>query len=667
MIGIRISAALLIVTISAVPVPAQPASDSWKDQGILNLTRSPNAKLHSVPIRAVTIKEGFWAERRKANVDRSIPSMRDTLIANGRMENFRRLTGRSQAAQVGPVFADAHVYKWLEAAAFALQSGNPQLRKSTDEIIDDIIAVQEPDGYLNTYYVEDRKSLRMTPSTQSTGHEVYNIGHLLQAAIAYYRATGDRKLLDACIKFFDNFLIKDFGPEPAKKPLVSGHPGTELALVELYRITGEKRYLDLAGYLLRGDPERMPFPPARYVYMFCGIPFTSRTKLEGHAVRAMYATAGAADYYLETGDQSYWKELGTLWDDLVTSKMYITGGVGARSSGEAFGDPYELPNLKAYGESCAAIGNMMFNWRLLAATGEARFTDVIERVLYNGINSGMSLDGTTFCYRNPLEYEPSLGKIRNAWYTTNCCPSNLQRIFASLPGYLYSTSGDGLYVHLFQDSELDWHLQNGTGLKVSQKTNYPWDGNVDFTVSPAQASEFTVYLRIPGWAATAQVSVNGHAVEGANAGAYLPIRRRWSAGDKVRLQLDMTSQVIVSNPQVAENNGRVAIQRGPLVYCLEQIDQPGVKSLNDVAVVLSKSPGQEFRPEFRQNLLGGVMVLHHTGAAYQKTLAEQSLYQTFLRSTQRRTRPATLTFIPYYAWSNREPTSMQVWVPYIER
>jgi len=664
----RISLIVPLVSLAAAPLLAQPASQSWKDQGILNLTRSPQAKLRNIPVRAVTITSGFWAERRKANVERSIPSMRDTLVANGRMENFRRLTGKSKAEQTGPVYADAHIYKWLEAAGFALQSGeNPGLRKMTEDIIDDIVAVQEPGGYLNTYYIGDRKSQRMLPSTQSTGHEVYNIGHLLQAGIAYYRATGDRKALDASIRFFDDFVIKDYGPEASKKPLVSGHPGTELALIELYRITGEKRYLDMAGYLLRGDPERMPFPKSRYVYMFCGIPFTSRTQLEGHAVRSMYAATGAADYYLETGDKTYWKTLQTLWNDLVSSKMYITGGVGARSSGEAFGDPYELHNLRAYGESCAAIGNMMWSWRMLAATGEARFTDVIERVLYNGINSGMSLDGTTFCYRNPLEYDPSSGKIRNAWYTTNCCPSNLQRIFAALPGYMYSTSSDGLYVHLYQNSEMNWPLENGTGLKVSQKTDYPWDGNVDLTVSPARASEFTVFLRIPGWATTAQVAVNGQAVSGAKAGEYLPVRRRWSPGDKVRVQFDMTPQVIVANPRLADDNGRVAIQRGPLVYCLEQMDQPKVPSLNDVAVVISRNPGQEFQPEFRRDMLGGVVVLHHAGAVVNNPTANEPLYQLFTRAMQRSTRPAALTLIPYYAWANREPTAMQVWMSYVQR
>jgi DUF1680 family protein len=664
----RISPILPLLAFAAAHSAAQPAAESWKDQAIVNLTRSPGAKLHGVPIRAVTIDTGFWAQRRKANVERSIPSMRDTLVANGRMENFRRLTGRSKAAQTGPVYADAHVYKWLEAAGFALQSGaNPGLRKMTDDIIDDILAAQEPGGYLNTYFVDAHKPERMTPATQSTGHEVYSIGHLLQAGIAYYRATGDRRVLNACIRFFDDFLLKDYGAEASKKPLVSGHPGTELALAELYRITGEKRYLDLAGYLLRGDPERMPFPQSRYVYMFCGIPFTSRTQLEGHAVRAMYAITGAADYYLETGDQGYWKTLNVLWKDLVTSKMYITGGVGARSSGESFGDPYELPNGRAYSESCAAIGNMMWNWRMLAATGEARFTDVIERVLYNGINSGMSLDGTTFCYRNPLEYDPSSGKIRNAWYTTNCCPSNLQRIFASLPGYMYSTSSEGLYVHLYQNSEMNWRLENGVAVQVSQKTNYPWDGGVDLTVAPARAAEFTVFLRIPAWAASAQVAVNGKPVSGAKAGQYLPVRRSWAAGGRIRLQFDMTPQVVVANPRATENYGRVALQRGPLVYCLEQMDQPNVTALNDVAVVLGKDPGRDFQPEFRKDLLGGVVVLHHAGAMLDTPTATQPLYQLFKRMELRGTRPAALTFIPYYAWANREPAAMQVWVPYLQR
>ncbi len=327
-------------------------------------------------------------------------------------------------------------------------------------------------------------------------HELYCLGHLLQAGIAYYRATGDRKLLDIGIRFVD-YLTANFGPE--KRPLLTGHPELEMALVELYRTTGNRAYLNLAGYLLSGvETERLHLKPSQVSYMFSGIPFTSRTKFEGHAVRAMYASSGATDYYLETGDPLYRKTLDTLWADLTNRKMYITGGVGSRSDGEAFGDPYELPNSQAYTESCAAIGNMMWNFRMLAASGESRFADIMERALYNGINSGMSLDGTLYCYRNPLASDGE--KIRNEWYDTTCCPPNLERVLASLPGYFYASSKDGLYVNFYHASELDWQ-----GLKVTQKTNYPWSGDVEFTVTPESTREFTMFLRIPEWSRNSSV------------------------------------------------------------------------------------------------------------------------------------------------------------------
>src|SRR5580765_1238173 len=361
----------------------------WRDQGVENLAKSPHAKLRNIPVRAVTIESGFWGTRREINVNASIPTMHDLLEANGRMTNFLRLVGKSDVAQRGPVFSDSDVYKWTEAVGFVLQSGDrPELRVMVEKMTAEVVAVQEPSGYLNTYYVDDRKSQRMLTQTQTTGHELYNIGHMLQGAIAYYRATGDRTLLDAGIRFVNDFLMPGYGPAP-KQPIVSGHPEIELSVIELYRITGDKRQLDLAGYILQGD-ERLQLPEQRTIYMFSGTPFTARTKLEGHAVRAMYACCGATDYYMETGDPVYWKTLNTLWDDMTSTKMYVTGGVGSRSEGEAFGNAYELPNDRAYGESCAAIGNMMWNWRMLAATGDAKFTDVIERALYNGINSGMS-------------------------------------------------------------------------------------------------------------------------------------------------------------------------------------------------------------------------------------------------------------------------------------
>ena len=417
-----------------------------------------------------------------------------------------------------------------------------------------------------------------------------------------------------------------------------------------------------AGAVLQGD-DRIKEPKRAYVYHFCGIPFTSRTHLEGHAVRAMYACCGATDYYMETGDQTYLKTLNVLWEDLVSSQMYVTGGVGARSEGEAFGEDYELPNFTAYGESCAAIGNMMWNWRMLAATGEAKYADVIERALYNGINSGMSLDGTLYCYRNPLGFDPSNGdQIRNPWYDTTCCPPNLERTFASLPGYFYSTSKDGIYVHLYDNSQLDWHLEDGTGLKVVQKTNYPWDGGVEIAVSPAKPAEFTFYVRIPGWSNASQVLVNGKAVSGVASGEYLALKRSWKAGDTVSLKFGMTPQVLEANRRVVDDYGRVAVQRGPLVYCLEQLDQPGGTALFDVALDLRSNASAGFHEEVKGDLLGGIVVLKHIGAAYEKPSEGAVLYRAYSASKTQDS-AVELRFIPYYAWANRAATAMQVWTP----
>ena len=653
---------------NAAAAPAQSTqvtlidNPPWKDQGVENLTKSPFAKLRNVPVHAVTIESGFWSVRRETNVTKSIPSMYDLLEANGRINNFRRLIGKSSDPQKGPVYSDSDVYKWTESVGFVLQSGdNPALRETLSKFIDDIVAVQKPNGYLNTYYVGDKAELSMTPQTQSTGHELYCMGHMLQSAIAYYRATGDRRLLDTGIRFVNDFLLPSYGPAPLK-PLISGHPEFELAVIELYRITGDKRHLEIAGYLLQGD-SRIDFPPQRFVYMNCGVPFTGRTKLEGHAVRAMYECCGATDYYLETGDPAYWKALNTMWDDMTGTKMYVTGGVGSRAAGEAFGDAYELPNYRAYGESCAAIGNMMWNWRMLAASGDAKFTDVIERALYNGINSGMSLDGVMYCYRNPLAFDPSSGeKIRNPWYDTTCCPPNLERTFASLPGYFYSTSADGIYTHLYDNSVLDWHLENGTPLKVTQETNYPWEGTVKITVAPAQPSDFVFHLRIPGWAGSAQVAVNGKPTLGAIPGKYMAINRKWSAGDVITLQADMSAQALVANPRVIDDAHRVAIQRGPIVYCLEQLDQPSGVDFASLAVDIGGDPARQFKDVYKKDLLGGVVVLEHNGVQFDKSGADSALYSKFATESPK-TRKVAMSFIPYYAWDNREQSNMEVWTP----
>lgn len=644
---------------------------AWQDQGVINTANSPHAKLHSIPVRAVTIEEGFWSKRRKTNVERSIPTMRDELEEHGRMNNFRRLVGKSSEAQKGPYFSDSDIYKWIDAVGWALQSDSlPELRRKTDAMIREVVTTQEPSGYLNTYYQGDRVSLRMSQHDQEVGHEMYCLGHMLQGAIAYYRATGDTTLMDAGTRMVDNFVLPNYGPGPNQKPIISGHPEIEMALIELYRTTGKRQYVDLAGYVLHGD-DRWDIEPERVVYMYCGVPFPSRTKLEGHAVRAMYACCGAADYYLETGNEDYWKTLNTLWEDLTRRQMYITGGVGARSQGESFGAAYELPNQQAYGESCAAIGNMMWNWRMLAASGEAKFTDVIERALYNGINSGMSLDGTTYCYRNPLAFDPAAfdgfrgsPNIRNPWYDVTCCPPNIERTFASLPGYFYSTSKDGLYVHLYDNCILDWHLEDGTGIKVQQKTNYPWDGAVQLTLTPAQPTEFTFHIRVPGWATDAAVAVNGKAEPRAEAGEYLALRRNWKAGDRVTLTLPMETVPVAANPRVAEDRGKIAVRRGPMIYCMEELDQEHGVALADLSVAVGQRSGKEFRNEYKADLLGGVVILRHRGSAYEVSSATEALYSP-VNAASSKTRPVDIMFIPYYVWANRQPSAMQVWVPYM--
>jgi uncharacterized protein len=636
------------------------AASNWRDEGIIYLDHSLNARLHTVPVEAVHLGEGFWTSRRRVTTERSLPTLLQELEDHGVVDNFRRLAGHSDLPRKGRVSTDSDLYKWIEAAAWALASNETspaiksKLRGDIESLISHIAAAQDPNGYLDTYFVGDKVRLRFTDLLHS--HEDYCLGHLLQAGIAYYRASGSRRLLEIGIRFAD-YVVNSFGP--AKRPFVTGHPELEMALVELYRTTGQTKYLDFTRYLFSGaERDRLKLKDPDMRYMFSGRPFTSHTEFEGHAVRALYAASGATDYFTESGDPTYRKTLDLLWTDLTMRKMYITGGVGSRAAGESFGDAYELPSESAYAETCAAVANVMWNFRLLMMTGDARYADVLERTLYNGANVGMSLGGNLYCYRNPLA---STGeKLRNPWYDTTCCPPNLERLFESLPGYLYAVSRDGVYVNLFHNSDFDWQLEDGTPIKVSQTTDYPWTGSIHFKVTPAHPADFTFYIRWPAWASSMSLEVNGSSVpSGAGkAGTFVAISRTWQPGDSVAVSFPMPIVPTVANPRVADDYGRVAIQRGPLVYALEQIDQNGA-TLGDIFF----RPGTSISIDSKRDLLGGVILLKSSGQVTEKSLGEEPLYQPLAIATARPKRPLTLTFVPYYTVGNREPTPMEVWVP----
>lgn len=648
---------------AAAPAPQNEAANTpgrWTDQGVIYLERSLNARLHPVPVQAVHMGDGFWTARRKAVTERSLPTMLALLEEHGVVDNFRRLAGRPEIPRRGPLYTDSDLYKWMEAAAWALASNETsdsdkqKLRGDIDSLINTIGAAQESSGYLDTYFVGDKVHLRFTDLMHS--HEDYCLGHLLQAGIAYYRATGNRRLLDIGIRFAD-YVVANFGP--TKRPFVTGHPELEMALVELFRTTGQTKYLEFTRYLFSGvERERLKLKDSEVHYTFSGRAFTSHTEFEGHAVRALYAASGATDFFAEAGDPAFKHTLDVLWSDLVNRKMYITGGVGSRSAGESFGDDYELPSEQAYAETCASIANVMWNFRMLTLTGDARYADVLERALYNGVNSGMSLSGNLYCYRNPLAAAAG-DKLRSPWYDTTCCPPNLERLFESLPGYMYATSRDGIYVNLYHDSSLAWHLEDGTAVNLTESTGYPWNGDVKFTVKPAKQSAFSLYLRWPGWANSMDVAVNGQPLPtGGKRGSFVAVARAWSPGDVVSISFAMPAAVMSANPRVTDDYGRVALQRGPLVYAMEQIDQGGA-ALGDLFFKTGSVPGSEVR----RDLLGGITVLKVPGFAAERSLVDEPLYQPWTASTNRARRNVTLMFIPYYTVANRESSAMEVWVP----
>jgi uncharacterized protein len=548
------------------------------------------------------------------------------------------------------------VYKWLEAASWTLATHpDPDLERMVDDAIIEIADAQRPDGYLNTYFTFERATQRWTDFDL---HEMYCAGHLFQAAVANFRATGCERLLDVATRFADH-MCDTFGPEEEKRQAVDGHEEVEMALVELYRVAGEKRYLegarffvDSRGHGLLGRPYGQHDPS----YSQDHEPLRNKSEVVGHAVRAMYLYSGAADVYAETGELELMEALRRLWMNMTTRRMYGSGGLGSRYEGEAFGKDFELPNERAYAETCAAIGSVMWNWRMLAFTGEARYTDLIEHTLYNAVLPGVSLDGQHYFYQNSLADGGS--HRRQPWFGCACCPPNVARLLASLPGYFYSSSEGAVWVHLYAEGAATVDLDGNQTIKLSQHTRYPWDGRVEIDVEAE--GEFALMLRVPSWCEEdAAVEVNGESADARiSPGSYMEIRRSWRSGDAVNLHLAMPVRRVESHPYVAENARRVALMRGPLLYCVEQTDNHGV-DLRDL-LLNGKEPTVRFEPD----QLGGVAVLQTEARSAPPAAGwVDCLYRTVHppeRDTQ--THPTRVTLVPYYAWANREPGAMRVWL-----
>lgn len=618
---------------------------------IVDTARSPHALLKPVPLGAVDLTDGFWAPRRKLNRDVTIPAQYRLLEQTGRLDNFRRAAPRKGGPFEGLFFNDSDVYKWLEAASWTLaDTADPALIHLVDTTIGEIEAAQQPDGYLNTYFTGERAGERWTDLARM--HELYCAGHLFQAAIAHRRVAGSDRLLDVACRLADH-IATTFGPaEQGKRLGAPGHPEIEMALVELWRETGQQGYRDLAQFfldmrgrgLLGGLTELQDHQPFRRL-----------TRMAGHAVRAVYLAAGATDLVAETGEDELRAALKRLWDVMVTRQSYVSGGVGSRYQHEAFGKDFELPNERAYTETCAAIGSVMWNWRMLALDGDACYADALETALYNGMLAGLSLDGQSYFYVNPLADDGT--HRRQAWFTCACCPPNIARTLAMLPGYIYSISDDGVWVHQYASSTLRHRLPNGTPIELSQQTHYPWDGIVEFELQ--RGGDFVLRTRIPAWCERgALVEVNGQRSEGqALAGRYAAVGRTWRAGDVLRLTLPMPIRRVECHPYALENAGRVALMRGPLLYCLEGVDHPRC-DLRDVGV----SGRADWSAQLEPALLGGVVVLRGPGELSPPgDRWADCLYRT-ADTEPRAATPMAATAIPYYAWANRAPGQMQVWL-----
>jgi DUF1680 family protein len=630
--------------------------------------------IRPVAFTQVLVRDVFWAPRLETNRTITVPFALKKNEETGRVDNFRKAAGLMKGPHQGKRYNDSDVFKVLEGASYTLMlHPDPTLKNEIDNLIVIIGKAQEPDGYLYTTRTIDPKNPapgagKERWSNLRVSHELYNVGHMYEAAVAHFLATGERTFLNIAIKNAD-LLVKTFGP--AKKRAFPGHQEIEIGLSKLYRVTGNRAYLDLAkfflderGHYFGGEKHDPKDPFVVYdsdEYMQNHKPVVEQEEAVGHAVRAMYMYAGMADVAALGGYPDYVTAIDRLWDNIVGKKMYLTGGVGARDTSEAFGSAYELPNASAYTETCAAIGNALWQQRLFLLHGDAKYIDVLERVMYNGLISGVSLDGMSFFYQNPLE---SAGKYgRSAWFEVACCPPNITRFLPSVPGYVYATRDDVLYVNLFIGNAAMVDMK-GQKIGLKQETRYPWDGAVKITVEPEKPAEFSVYVRIPGWAINQAVpsdlykflnwndekptlKVNGAVVALDLDKGYARVKRVWEKGDVIELVLPMPVRRVVAHAAVKDDADKVALQCGPIVFCAEGPDNGG-RALN-----LMLLDDGKISAEFRPDLLKGVVVLKGKALAAAKSADGKIVSikeQDFLA-------------IPYYAWANRGAGEMKVWFP----
>jgi len=640
----------------------------------------PTARTALRPAADSVVGAGFWAARQEVNARVGIPQGPFLLESAGNLHDLRLVAGGASGEYRGDLpFMDSDVYKWLEAASWQLgrlYPDGPEARRLADDVerlIGLVADAQQDDGYLNTWVQAGKGAGRY--EDLRWGHELYCAGHLIQAAVAHHRATGRARLLDVARRFADQ-IDALFGPPGSGKPLdgIDGHAEIETALVELYRETGERRYLDLAGYFVDRHGHGLLGGEA---YCQDRVPVREARDVEGHAVRQLYLLAAAADLAAETGEEELRAAGERLWTAMAATKTYLTGGVGAHHDWEDFGDPYELPSERAYCETCAAIASIQWSWRMALLTGDARYSDLIERTLFNGFLAGVSLDGHTWLYVNPLQvrdghtdFGGDQSARRTRWFRCACCPPNVMRLMASLEHYIASTDGRGIQLHQFASGSFSGDVF-GAPVGVSVHTEYPWNGRIAVIVDEGPADqEWTLALRIPQWCTGFTVQgVDEGADEGEDSGSmpqdgWLRLTRAWTPGERVVLELDMEPRLTDADPRVDAVRGCVAIERGPLVYCLEQIDHPG-GGLDDLVL----DPTRPLAVKHRPDLLGGVTTVLASGYRREIPAAGWWPYPSRPGDGSRRAGraakggPVELTAVPYYAWANRRDGAMRVWLP----